>query len=81
MYLLKKTNLFSVIGVSMAGGVAHNLGQLLIAAFAVSTASLLYYFPILIVSGMVAGLIIGIADYILIRRIPASVLPANQYEK
>lgn len=81
MYLLKKTNLFSVIGVSMAGGVAHNLGQLLIAAFAVSTASLLYYFPILIVSGMVAGLIIGIADYILIRRIPASVLPANQFKK
>ena len=59
----------------------HNLGQLLIAAFAVSTASLLYYFPILIVSGMAFGLIIGIADYILIRRIPASVLPANQYKK
>lgn len=76
MYLCKKTNLFSIIGVSMAGGVAHNFGQLCIAVFIVSSGTLFYYLPVLILSGMAAGILIGIAAYILIRRIPKQLFRA-----
>lgn len=76
MYLCKKTNLFSIIGVSMAGGVAHNFGQLCIAVFIVSSGTLFYYLPVLILSGMAAGILIGIAAYILIHRIPQQLFRA-----
>ena len=55
----RKESKFSILGVSMAGGVAHNLGQLLVAVFVVENANLLYYLPFLIVSGLVAGICIG----------------------
>ena len=56
MYLLKKTDRFSIIGVSMAGGVFHNLGQLAVAILLVSGPQLIHYMPVLIISGMAAGL-------------------------
>lgn len=71
MYLLKKTNLFSVIGVSTAGGVFHNVGQLCVAILAVSGPQLIHYLPVLIISGMIAGIIVGIGAAILLDRIPA----------
>ena len=71
MYLLKKTNLFSVIGVSMAGGVFHNLGQLAVAILLVSGPQLIHYMPVLILSGMTAGIIVGIGAFILVERLPA----------
>ena len=40
MVLLKRWNRFSVIGVSMAGGVFHNVGQILVAMAVVENASL-----------------------------------------
>ena len=69
MYLLKKTRLFSVIGVSTAGGVFHNLGQLIVAMLAVSGPQLIHYMPVLIISGMIAGIIVGIGASILLDRI------------
>lgn len=72
MFLFKKNGHFSIIGVSMAGGVAHNFGQLIVAALAVSTSSLFLYFPILLFSGMAAGIVVGIGSYILISRLPKS---------
>lgn len=77
MFLFKKNGHFSIIGVSMAGGVAHNFGQLIIAALAVSTSSLFLYFPILLFSGMAAGIIVGIGSYILISRLPKSLFRTN----
>ena len=71
MYLLKKTYLFSVIGVSTAGGVFHNAGQLCVAILAVSGPQLIHYLPVLIISGMIAGIIVGIGAAILLGRIPA----------
>ena len=71
MYLLKKAGLFSVIGVSMGGGVFHNLGQLLVAILLISGPQLIHYMPVLIISGMAAGIIVGIGAYILIQRLPA----------
>lgn len=70
MYLLKKTGLFSVVGISMAGGVAHNLGQLLAAAFIVSTIKIFLYFPVLMFSGIVSGILIGIVTYLILKKLP-----------
>ena len=76
MYLLKKTRLFSVIGVSTAGGVFHNLGQLIVAMLAVSGPQLFHYMPVLIISGMIAGIIVGIGAAILLDRIPEKLFRA-----
>ena len=76
MYLLKKTRLFSVIGVSTAGGVFHNLGQLIVAMLAVSGPQLIHYMPVLIISGMIAGIIVGIGASILLDRIPEKLFRA-----
>ena len=70
MFLLKKTGLFSTIGISMAGGVAHNLGQLLVAALIVSTMKLFYYFPVLLFSGMISGILIGIVAHLVLKKLP-----------
>lgn len=67
MAILKKTDKFSVMGVSIAGGVSHNVGQIIIAAFVVETYSVVYYVPVLMVSGIVTGMIIGIVSGILIK--------------
>lgn len=70
MVLLKKTGLFSVTGISMAGGVAHNLGQILVAAFLVSNIKIFVYFPVLIISGVISGAIIGIIAYLILQKLP-----------
>lgn len=69
MLLLKKTEIFSITGVSMAGGVAHNLGQIIAAAALVSNLQIFIYFPVLIISGVISGAIIGIIAYFTIERI------------
>lgn len=79
MVLLKKTGLFSVAGVSMAGGVAHNLGQILAAAFLVSNLSIFIYFPVLIFSGLISSALIGIVAYIILKRLPGD-RPTRQHD-
>ncbi len=69
MFILKKTDRFGATGVSVAGGVFHNLGQILVAMAVLETGSLIYYFPVLIISGTAAGLVIGIISGILIKRL------------
>lgn len=68
MAILKKTELLGVIGISTAGGVMHNLGQLIIAAF-VTNKYVFAYFPVLFLSGVLAGTVIGTAGGILIKRL------------
>ena len=70
MYALYKTNLFSIVGISMAGGVFHNLGQLFAACIIVSNFGLLSYFSVLFVTGMASGILIGIAAYFINTRLP-----------
>ena len=60
MILLKKTRLFSPVGISVAGGVLHNIGQLLMAMLVLGTAGVLYYLPVLLIAGTVAGALIGL---------------------
>lgn len=69
MIILKKTKLFSIVGVSMAGGVLHNVGQLLVAALIIEDSRIFFYFPVLMFSGIVAGIAIGIAATLILRSI------------
>ncbi len=56
--LLRRTQA-SIMAVSVAGGITHNIGQLIIAALIVENRAVLYYTPVLLISGMVTGLLIG----------------------
>ena len=60
MTLMKRFSGFSILGVSVAGGVSHNIGQLIIAALIVENTSLFYYAPVLLISGVITGILIGI---------------------
>lgn len=75
MAILKKTHKFSIVGVSMAGGVFHNLGQILVAAKLVSNVKIFYYFPFLLFSGIVTGVIIGFFAYYLAIKMPSGLFP------
>ena len=69
MALLKRNGGFSVMGVSIAGGVFHNIGQLAVAMLVVETFSVVYYVPVLLVAGMFTGLLIGIAANEMLKRL------------
>jgi|InofroStandDraft_1065614.scaffolds.fasta_scaffold40723_3 heptaprenyl diphosphate synthase len=66
---LKKWDKFSLLGVSAAGGVCHNLGQLAVAAAVLETARLGWYLPALLASGTAAGVVIGIAGGLAVERV------------
>lgn len=61
MAAMMKTDSFHLPVVSAAGGVMHNIGQLLIACFTVKTYSIIYYMPVLILAGLITGILIGMA--------------------
>lgn len=61
MTLTYKRPSFSPIGVSVLGGILHNIGQLLVAFLFLSVGGLLYYIPVLLLSGGVTGMLIGFA--------------------
>lgn len=69
MTLLKKTDKFSVLGVSMAGGVFHNVGQLLMAAIVLESLSITYYLPVLLISGVLTGFLIGFIANEMLKRL------------
>lgn len=69
MSLLKISPRFSVFGISMAGGIAHNVGQLLVAMAVVESVSLVYYAPILLISGVVTGFLIGALTTEVLKRV------------
>ena len=70
MYILYRSNKFSILGISMAGGVFHNLGQLIIACIVMSNIRLMSYFAVLLFSGMISGILIGIAAFYIERKLP-----------
>lgn len=69
MILIKKTNKFSSIGVSVVGGISHNIGQVLMAMIIVENMNIIYYLPILLISGVFSGVLIGIVASIIIKHI------------
>lgn len=70
MILLKRSERFSAVGVSVTGGILHNAGQILVAMLIMETAQIVYYLPVLCISGIAAGVAVGIVSAILIKRIP-----------
>lgn len=62
MALLYKTGKMSITGVSVAGGVFHNVGQIIVAALVVENIKMAYYLPFLLVSGVVTGFLIGVVS-------------------
>ena len=70
MILLKKTKKFSLVGISVGGGVGHNIGQIIVAAFVLETGALVYYLPFLLAIGTLAGAVIGILSAEILKRLP-----------
>ena len=69
----KKTNLFGIVGVSILGAISHNMGQITAAAIVVADIRLFYYLPVLMLSGLAAGLATGAIAFWLVRKIPPHV--------
>ena len=67
MYLLKRLDIVSMVGVSIVGGVSHNLGQILVAMWLMETAEIGYYMIVLTVTGTIAGVLIGLASSFIMR--------------
>ena len=68
MLILRKSDKFSVFGVSMMGGVFHNLGQLIVAVVVLESISIFYYMPVLLVIGLVTGFVIGFISNEIMKR-------------
>ena len=68
MNIARKCSFFSSLGVSMAGAVAHNAGQILVAASVMENIHILYYFPVLCVSGVIGGFIVGYLSNLIIEQ-------------
>lgn len=71
---LKRTGQLHLISVSAAGGVAHNVGQFLVAALVVENYRILYYLPVLFLVGMLTGVLIGIVACAVLRRLPRELM-------
>lgn len=69
MAMIKKTKKLSVTGVSVLGGIAHNAGQIFVAMWILDTATLIYYLPVLAITGVASGTVIGLLAVMVIRRI------------
>lgn len=69
MILLKKTNWFSTITVSIVGGIFHNIGQIAAAILWTQTAGIVTYLPVLLISGTIAGAVIGLISGMLVERL------------
>jgi len=71
MVILKKMNFLSTVGVSVAGGVFHNVGQILVAMLLLGAAEVGYYIIALAVSGIISGILIGLCGALMIKKLPA----------
>ena len=69
MFFVKKIKIFTVTGVSICGAVAHNLGQIIVAALILENANIMYYMLVLAVIGALAGTAIGILSGIILKNI------------
>lgn len=68
MKFLKNKNAFSVLGVSIAGAIFHNAGQIIVAMFIMENVNVLYYFAVLLMAGAVSGLAVGYLSYLLMKQ-------------
>lgn len=73
MIILRRLNVLSEVGVSVAGGVTHNVGQILMAMLLLDTAELGYYMVVLTVTGTISGILIGLCGSFMIKKIPHNI--------
>lgn len=73
MWICKRFRIFGKVGVSVIGGISHNIGQLVIAAFVVQTAGVFTYLPVLLAAGSAAGAAIGLLGGYVLERIHKAV--------
>lgn len=69
MSIFKKSKLFGLIGVSIIGGIFHNIGQIVASIFIVENINIIYYLPFLLISGIITGTVIGILGAMIVKRI------------
>lgn len=69
MMIMKRTKKFSVITVSVAGGISHNIGQMLLASVLIESYYIVSYLPVLLISGTITGFLIGVLGQEIIIRI------------
>lgn len=69
MSLMKITKKFSFIGVSITGGIAHNIGQIIVSIAIVENINIVYYLPVLLISGVITGTLIGILGALIVKRV------------
>ena len=69
MLTAKRSERLSAAGVSIVGGVMHNIGQLLVAAIIIHNIRIAYYMPVLMLAGVVCGIVIGLLGAIIIKRV------------
>jgi len=72
MILVKKIKKLSMVGVSMIGGVAHNVGQIVAAVFLMDNTAIAYYLPVLIIAGVVTGIVIGYVGQLVTKRVESN---------
>ena len=70
MIILKSTDWFTTFGVSVAGGICHNTGQIIVACFIMNTIEISAVLPILTITGTVAGILVGVCGHLLIKKFP-----------
>ncbi len=78
MIIAQKTKMFSVTGVSVLGAISHNVGQIVVAVLVVENRSLFYYLPVILISGVAAGIIIGAVGAILVKRLSGFISRQNR---
>lgn len=71
MTLCRKKDLFGLLGTSILGGVSHNAGQIAMAALFMKSGNIMLYMPVLCISGTIAGVCIGLAGAVLVRKLPS----------
>ena len=69
MLLAMKSEKLSILGVSVLGGAVHNIGQIIVAAIVMQTPRIVYYLPVLLISGALAGIVVGIISKIVVERL------------
>lgn len=67
MVICKKSKLLSTIGVSIAGGISHNIGQIFVAILVLKNVNLMYYLAVLVITGTITGFLIGIVGAMLLK--------------
>lgn len=71
MKLVQQSDRFSATGISIVGGLSHNIGQIIVAMLILGS-SLVYYLPYLIIGGCVSGFLIGLLASLILSRLPRS---------